>query len=106
MVSDAIERIQAAEKRAEEEARDAKARAREIVAGAHEASERMLDEMKRRVRDEAESLLSAAREEAGREAEALAGESRSNTEAVRRAGEKGIEAGVKKVLDAIAAAAK
>lgn len=106
MVSDVIERIREAEREAEDGARAAKSRAREIVAKAHEASERMLEDMKRKVREEGEALLKAARAEAEREAEMLVRESRSSIEAVRNAGEKGIKAGVKRVLGSIAAAAK
>ena len=106
MVSELIERIRAAEKEAQDDARAARSRARELVAAAHEASERMLEEMRRKVREGGNELLGAARVEAEREAEALVSANRSSVEAVRSAGEKEIEAGVRKVLDSIAAAAK
>ena len=106
MVSDVIERIRAAERAADDDARAARSRAREVVAAAHEASERMLEEMKRKVREEGEALLETARAEAGREAEALVSEGRASIEAVRGTGEKGIRAGVERVLESIAAAAK
>ena len=106
MVSDVIERIRDAERTADDDARAARSRAREIVAAAHEASERMLEEMRRKVREDGEALLETARDEASREAESLVAEGRASIEAVRDAGEKGIGAGVKRVLESITAAAK
>jgi vacuolar-type H+-ATPase subunit H len=105
LVAEAIQRIREAEKAAEESGRQARAQGKRLIAEAHEASERMLDEMRADAWEEEKTLTTKAREEAEAEAERMVAESRTSVERVRSSAEKRIEAGVKKVLHSITAAA-
>lgn len=101
MVSDAIRRIKAAEKEAEEAVRRARAEAKRLVADAQEAAERMLEQAQREAREEERKLVDAARVEAEGQASELAAESRQAIEETRRSAGERVRAGVKKALDAV-----
>lgn len=104
MVADAIKRIQEAESEADRIERDARAKSKTLLADAHEAAERMLDEMRKQAWQEEKALKAEAAAKATVEAEALVVEGRSGVESVRSAGEKRVEDGVQRVLEAIKAA--
>jgi vacuolar-type H+-ATPase subunit H len=104
LVSEAIERIREAEKQAEDIAGTARAAGKKALADAHEAAEKMLEEMRRSARTEERGLIDAAAEEAESFAASLTEEGRAEVVAVRTEAEKRVSEGIKKVLDAITAA--
>ena len=61
----------------------------------------MLEDARRELRSEEERLIEAARADAQGIARQLLDESRTSIDALRRAGELGVGAGVKKVLERI-----
>lgn len=100
-----MERIKEAENTSAETLRSARADGKKLVAEAFEASERMLEEMRKEVRDEENSLRETARSEAEAEALTIERESESAVGEIRTRAESKLEAGVTKVLEAITAAA-
>jgi vacuolar-type H+-ATPase subunit H len=105
VVSEALERIKEAENASTETLRRARADGKRLVAEAFEASERILEEMKKEVRGEENSLRETARSEAEAEALKIERESESAVGEIRTRAEGKLEAGVTKVLEAITAAA-
>ncbi len=105
LISEAIERVKAAESKAEERGRAARGEAKQIVADARQAGEKLLEEMKKEVREAEKKVLEEARSAAGQEAEEAKLESRAAVEAVGADAEKRVGKGVTRVLDSIAAAA-
>ena len=101
MVSEAIREIKEAEKEAQEAQRRARAEGKQLIARAHEASEQMLDEMRREVRDEEKTLIERARVEAEGEASTIAAGSESNVDAVREEAGSKVDDGVELVLESI-----
>jgi hypothetical protein len=100
-----MQRIRNAEAEAEEVGRRAEAARKKLVAESHEAAERMLDEMRAGAREEEKQLIADAAGAARADAEKLAAESRTNVESVRALGEQRVEAGIERVLKAMAARA-
>jgi vacuolar-type H+-ATPase subunit H len=98
-----MKRIREAEAEAEQIGHRAEAERRKLVAEAHEAAERRFDEMKAAAREEERRLVEEAKRTAGIEAEKLAAESRAQVESVSALGEERVEAGIGKVLEAVAA---
>lgn len=105
VVSEVIERIRDAEARAEERARSARAEAKQLVTDAREASERLLEDMKKDVRGAERELVEKAKTVAGQEAEETKRASRAAVDKVGAEAEERVGAGVRRVLDSIAAAA-
>lgn len=105
MVAEAIERIRNAEQEAEALARAARAQAKALIADAHDAAERSLDEGRKAGWEEEKALRAAAASEAEGEAEKLIAESRSSVESVRGSAEQHVEDGIKRVLELITASA-
>lgn len=105
MVAEAIERIRSAERDAEQLERAARAQGKALIAEAHAAAERSLDETRKAGWEEERVLRAAAAKEAEGEAEALITESRSSVENVRASAERRVENGIKRVLELITAAA-
>ena len=105
MVSEAIERIRAAEKDSEEALRRARADAKTLVADAYEHSEHILDTMRREARDEERALVETSRAEAEAEAEGILAEGRASVEQVKASAGGKVAAGVTTVLESITAAA-
>lgn len=101
LVADAIRRIKEAEGEAEEAQRRARAQGKRLMAEAHEASEKLFEQMRRGVRDEEGALTAAARADAEKQAAAIAAESRASIEAVRGGAETSVRQGVVRVLEAI-----
>jgi vacuolar-type H+-ATPase subunit H len=101
VVSDAIREIREAEKEAVDRERQARADSKRLVAEAHEATEKLLEEMRRSVREEERTLTATAAAEAEREAARIAAESRAAVEALRGDAEARVRRGVARVLDAI-----
>ena len=101
VVSEAIDRIRSAEQDAEERERAARVRGKALIAGAHDAAERLLDETRKTAWEEEKTLRAVAAKEAEVEAEKLIAESRSGVESVRAGAEQRVEAGIKKVLEFI-----
>lgn len=101
LVSDAIRQIREAEKEGDEAERRARAEGKRLIAEAHDASEKLLEDMRREVREDERALIATARGEAEGEASAIADESRAGVESVRRDAEARVRRGVKRVLDAI-----
>ena len=105
VVAEAIERIRSAERDAEELERSARAQGKALIAEAHAAAERSLDETRKAGWEEEGVLKAAAAKEAEGEAEKLIAESRSSVESVRTSAERRVEDGIKKVLELITATA-
>ena len=105
VVSEAIERIRNAEEEAEKLERAARAQSKTLIAGAHDAAERLVDETRKAGWAEEKTLRAAAASEAEIEAEKLVAESRSSVESVRADATQRVEAGIKKVLEVITAGA-
>ncbi len=103
MVSEAIRRVKEAEGGAEESERDARGAAKRLIGEAHEACQRMRDEMRREMRAEERALIESAQAEAETEAARIIDESKSGVEDVGRGAGARIRAGVSRVLDAITA---
>jgi vacuolar-type H+-ATPase subunit H len=105
LVADAIRRIKEAEGEAEETLRRARAQGKRLTAEAHEASEKLVDEMRRAVRDEERELIASASAEAETEAARIAAESKASVESVRADAEARVRRGVGRVLEAIVSGA-
>jgi vacuolar-type H+-ATPase subunit H len=105
VVGDAIERIKEAEKRAEETRRQGRSDRKRVVAEAHEAAERLLDETRKGARETERERIEAARRDAEREAERMASEGQQGVEGLRGVAESKVESAVTKVLSKITAAA-
>jgi vacuolar-type H+-ATPase subunit H len=105
VVSEAIDRIRSAEQEAGELERAARAEGKALIAEAHDAGERLLDEVRKAGWTEEKALRAAAGKEAEVEAERLIAESRSSVESVRTGATQRVEAGIKKVLEVITAGA-
>ena len=103
MVAETIRRIKDAESGAEDIERAARAEGKKLVAEAHEATERLLDEMRSAAWGEEKALKARAVKEAEAEAARHLEESRAGVESVRSGAEARVEAGVKKVLEVITA---
>jgi vacuolar-type H+-ATPase subunit H len=101
VVSDAIRRIRDAERDAEEAVRRARAEATRLLADAHEAAERLLEQAQREGREEERRLVEAARAEADGQAVKLAAESKRAVESTRQSAGEKVKAGVKRALDAV-----
>ncbi len=101
LVSDAIRQIREAEEEGDEAQRAARAEGKRLIAEAYEASEKLLEEMRRGVREEERVLTATATAEADAQASAIAAESRVSIEAVRGGAETRVRQGVARVLDAI-----
>ena len=101
MIGDAIRRIEEAEQRADESLRRARADGKKIIAEAHEAVERQLDEMRKEAREEETRLVEHAKAEAEREAAGIVEDSKAAVLEARSAGEAKIGVGVDKVLESI-----
>ncbi len=101
MVSDAIREIREAEREGDEAQRAARAEGKRLIAEAHEGSEKLLEEMRRGVREEERALTATATAEADEQASVIAAESRASIEAVRGDAETRVRQGVARVLDAI-----
>lgn len=104
MVSEAIDAIRQAEDEAENLVREGRARAKKVMADAHESAERLLEETRQVGRDEEKALVETARAQAEAEAERIAGESEKVVEAAGRDGAARVGSAVKRVLEAITAA--
>ena len=104
VVGESIRRIEEAEARAEETVRDARARGKKIIADAHEEAERLLEETRRRSREQERRLIEEAKSGAESEAERIVESSRGAVAEARAAGEARLASGVAKVLDFITAA--
>ena len=76
-----------------------------MIAEAHVAAERSLDETRKAGWEEEKVLRSAAAKEAEGEAEKLVAESRSSVESVRASAARRVEDGINRVLEFITAAA-
>jgi vacuolar-type H+-ATPase subunit H len=105
VVSEAIERIRNGEREAEEIERAARAQSKALIAEAHDAAERALDETRRSAWEEEKTLRARAVEEAEAEAQALVAESKSSVEGVRASAEGRVEEGIKRVLELVTAGA-
>ncbi len=105
VVSEAIERIRSAEQKAGELERAARAQGKALIADAHDAAERLLDEGRKAGWAEEKTLRAAAAKEAEVEAEKLVAESKLSVEGVRAGATQRVEAGIKKVLEVITAGA-
>ena len=105
VVSEAIDRIRSAEQEAGELERAARAQGKALIADAHDAADRLLDEARKAGWAEEKTLRAAAAKEAEVEAEKLVAESRSSVESVRARATRRVEAGIKKVLEVITAGA-
>ncbi|MCK4409237.1 MAG: hypothetical protein KAW67_04085 [Candidatus Eisenbacteria sp.] len=105
MVAEAIERIRNAEREAEELERAARTQGKALIADAHDAAERSLDQARKTGWEEEKELRAAAASEAEGEAKKLIAESRSSVESVRASAEQRVEDGIKRVLELITAAA-
>jgi len=101
LVSDAIERIRKAEAKAESSARDARARAKELVAEARQSQDALLDSMRKEVRDAERRFLEQARSTAEAEADQIRKESRGAVERVKKGADGRVGAAVQKVLSSI-----
>ena len=105
VVSEAIERIRNAEREAEEAELSARAKGKSLIADAHDAAERALDQMRKAAREEEKVLRATAVKQAEGEAESLVAESLSSVESVRSGAEQRVEAGIKKVMELVTAGA-
>ena len=105
VVSEAIDRIRSAEEKAGELERAARAQGKVLIADAHDAAERLLDEGRKAGWAEEKTLRATAVKEAEVEAQKLVAESRSSVESVRAGATQRVETGIKKVLEAITAGA-
>jgi len=105
LVADAIRRIREAEDEVEEALQRARAQGKRLMAEAHEASEKLLEEMRRTVRDEERDLIATASAEAQEEAAGIAAESRASIESVRGDAEARVRRGAARVLEAIVSGA-
>ena len=105
VVAEAIERIRSAEQDAEELERAARAQGKALIAEAHAAAERSLDETRKAAWEEEGVLRAAAAKEAEGEAEKFIAESKSSVESVRASAARRVEDGIKKVLELITATA-
>jgi vacuolar-type H+-ATPase subunit H len=105
VISEAIDWIKSAERAAGELERAARSQGKELVADAHDAGERLLDETRKAGWAEEKALRAAAAKEAEVEAEKLVAESRSSVESVRAGATQRVEAGITKVLEVITAGA-
>ena len=105
MVSEAIGRIKEAEKAAEDAGRAARAEGKRLVATAHDAAERLLDETRRAAWEREKELIAQAASQAEADARALVQESKASVKSVREAAEGRLETGIKKVLELITAGA-
>jgi len=103
VVADAIERIRAAEKQAEQARREGRAERKRVIVEAHEAADRLLEETRRTAREAEQSAVASARSEAEEHAERIVSDGTARTESVRSSAEARIEAGVAKVMAAITA---
>lgn len=103
VVAEAMKRIRDAETLAEEAVRQARAERKKLVAEAHESAERMLEDTIRAARTAEKQMIDEARADAEREAEKLVADNRSEVESVRAEGEGRVEAGIGRVLEALAA---
>jgi len=101
LVSDAIREIREAEQRGLEAERQARADGKRLIAEAHEATEKLVEDMRRAVRDEERTLTATATAEAEKEAAEIAAESRASVEALRGDAEARVRRGVARVLEAI-----
>lgn len=105
VVSEAVERIKAAEKAAEEAERAARAESKKLVTEARDTAERLFDETRRAARDLEREMVAAAAQEAEADAERLVEKNKAGVDTVRAAAEKHLEDGIRKVLEFIAAGA-
>jgi vacuolar-type H+-ATPase subunit H len=105
VVSESIDRIRSAEQEAGKLEQAARAQSKALIAEAHDAGERLLDEGRKVGWAEEKTLRAAAAKEAEVEAEKLVVESRSSVESVRTGAVQRVEAGIKKVLEVITAGA-
>ena len=64
VVSEAIDRIRSAEQDAEEHEKAARVRGKALIAGAHYAAERLIDETRKAAREEDKKLRAAAAKDA------------------------------------------